>query len=158
MNDLSQELLAQLYCQESNDPFLTLITLSHSSFASPIRLVNNSVPIISRGNTYQPFPVVIGLPADDGETDRIVTLQFDNVGLELIDEIRTVNDGVQIQVKLEMILASLPDEVQISLEELKILGVSYNQKIITATLGLDDFLNTELSSERYTPTNFRGLF
>lgn len=158
MNNLSPELLAQLYCQESNDPFLTLITLSHSSFPSPLRFVNNSVSIVSRSNTYLAFPVKIVLPADDGETDRQVSLQFDNVSLELIDEIRTVSNGEQIGVKLEMVLSSMPDDVQFSLEELKILSVSYNQKYVNALLGLDDFLNTELSSERYSPSIFRGLF
>lgn len=158
MNNLSPELLAQLYCQESNDPFLTLITLSHSSFPSPLRFVNNSVSIVSRSNTYLAFPVKIVLPADDGETDRQVSLQFDNVSLELIDEIRTVSNGEQIGVKLEMVLASMPDDVQFSLEELKILSINYNQKFASAILGLDDFLNTELSSERYSPSIFRGLF
>lgn len=158
VNELSPELLAQIYAQESNDPYLTLITLSHSSFPAPLLFVNNSVSIVSRGETYLPFPVTLVLPVDDGETNRQVTMNFDNVSLELVNEIRSVTGNENIQVNLEMILASIPDQVQVSVGELKILGATYNLKTMSLTLGLDDFMNTELSSERYTPKVFRGLF
>ena len=158
MNNLSAQLLAQLYAQESNDPFLILVTFTHSSFASPIRLVKNSNAIVSRGNTFTPYPFQIVLPTDDGEKLRQVTLTMDNVSLELIDEFRSVTGSDPIGVKVEMILASIPNEVQYSLEELKVVAVQYTRDTIQATLGLDDFLNTEIPSERYTPTNFRGLY
>lgn len=156
MRSLSPELLAQLYSQESSDPFLTLLTLTHASFVSPIRLVNNQKDIVSRGDTYQSFPVKITLPADDGESAREISMEFDNVSLELLNEIRSVNDN--IDVKLEMVLASIPNIVQISIEELKIQSVSYNKSRISAKLYLDNFLNTALSSERYQPSNFPGIF
>lgn len=158
MNNLSPAMLAQLFAQESNDPFLTLMTLSHSTFAAPIRLVNNTQNIISRGETYSSFPATITLPVDDGEKARGVAIEFDNVSLELLDEIRSVNSSEQIQVKLEMVLASIPNEVQMSLEELKIGAVSYNKSRIKADLIIDNFLSTELTSERYTPTVYNGLF
>lgn len=157
-NQLSPELFAQIYGAQSDDPFLTLVTLSHASFPDDIRLVNNSDNITSRGALFLAFPVKIRLPVDDGETNREVAIEFDNVSLDLIDEIRNVTSGERITVKLEMILASIPDEVQISLEELFILSVSYNKSRISARLGLDSFLNTELSSERFNPSNFPGLF
>ena len=158
MNILTPELLAQLYVQESDDPFLTLVTLSHSSFASPIRLVNNTETIVSRGNSFLPFPITVTLPVDDGESSRECSLVLDNVSLELIDEIRSVSSADRIGVKLELVLASMPNDVQIALEELKIGNVSYNKSNITARLVMDDFLNTELTSEKYGPSNYRGLF
>lgn len=157
-NSLSQNVLRQLFAQESSDPFLTLITLTHPTFAQPIRLVNNSVDIVSRGNTYMAFPVKIQLPVDDGETAKEFAITFDNVSLELVDEIRSVVGESQIEVRLEHILASLPNEVQIEFAELKIVTVTYNRFQISAKLGLDDFLNTEMPGEKYTPTNYRGLF
>lgn len=155
MNTLTSQLLAQIYSQESGDPFLTLVTLSHGDF-DDIRLVNNTEDIVSNGLTYTAFPMKIGLPKDDGETTREVTIEFDNVALDLISEIRTVTDF--INVKLEMVLASIPDAVQISFEELKIQSLTYNKSRVSARLFLDNFLGTELSSEKYTPTNFPGLF
>lgn len=155
-NSLSPEVIAQLYSQESDDPFLTLVTLSHPSFASDIRLVNNTVSITSRGLEYLAFPMSIRFPVDDGESARDFSIEFDNVSLDLIDEIRSVT--TQIGVKLEMILASLPDDVQIVQDELKIASVTYNAQRISARIILDNFLNVEMTSERYGPTNFPGLF
>jgi len=155
MRTLSNNALAQLFFQESDDPFLMLVTLTHSSF-STLRFVNNVEDITSRGNLYSAFPMKITLPTDDGESLREVQINFDNVSLELIDEIRTVTD--YIDVTIEMILASDPDFVEIEVGELKIKDVSYNQTSVSARLFMDDFLNTEMTGEKYTPTNFPGLF
>jgi len=155
-NALSPELLAQLFSQESNDPFLMLLTLNHPDWPSTYYFVNNGAQIISRGLTFLPFPMTIVLPTDDGESSRSVKIEFDNVSLDLIDILRSVTSPMT--VKLEMILASLPDIVQMELTELQIQNVNYNSKKVSAILIIDSFLNTELSSERYTPSAYPGLF
>lgn len=132
-----------------------LVTLSDPSFAD-IRLARNTVNIVSRGQTYLAFPMEIRLPADDGERARDVVIEFDNVSLELIDEIRTVTRP--IGVKIEMVLASAPDVLQLSYEDLKIRNISYNQQKVIATLFMDSFLNVALGSEVYAPQNYPGLF
>ena len=158
MNTLSAQMLAQLYAQESNDPFLVLVTLSHPSFASPIRLVRNSENITSRGNVYSAYPFSITLPADDGERIKEVNIEFDNVSLLLVDEFRSITGDESIAVKVELILASIPNDVQYGIEELRVNSIQYDRNRIRASLRLDDFLNTEMPGERYTPTNFRGLY
>lgn len=154
-NQLSNAMLAQLFAQESTDPFLILVTLTHASFPT-VYLVDNSVDIISRGNTYIAFPMKIRLSPDDGETAKDIAIEFDNVSLELINEIRQVTDP--IGVKIEMILASMPDVVQMQVDELKIASLSYNSSKVSASLIMDSFLTTEMTSEKYTPTIFPGLF
>lgn len=155
-NTLSFQLLEQLFAQESNDPFLTLVTLSHSTFDSDIHLVNNTKSIVSRGNTYAPFPMKIRLPIDDGESARDFTLEMDNVSLELIKAIRSVT--TQIGVKMEMILASMPDVVQMEQSDLLIVTMTYDAHKITARVVLDSFLAVEITSEKYNPSNFPGIF
>lgn len=157
MRDLSNNLLAQLYAENSDDPFLALFTLDHPDWVSPVYLVNNSESITSNGIIYEPFPIKISLPTDDGESIRKVELEFDNVSQELIDEIRTVTDN-EISVDLQMVLASAPDIVEIEMLSMRIKSVSYNAQTIKASLFLDDFLNTELSCEKYTPTLYPGIF
>ena len=155
MRQLSNNVLFELFEQTSSNPFLTLITLSHASFAT-LRIVNNSENIISRGDTFLSFPVKITLPTDDGTSEREVQLEMDNAGLDLITEIRSVT--TPIDVKLEMILASTPDTVEIAIEELKIRNITYNARSIRGNLYFVDFLNTEMTSEKYTPTLFPGIF
>lgn len=154
-NQLSPQVLAQIYGQESNDPFLTLVTLSHSSFAD-IRLVNNVDDVVSNGLTYTAFPFKLNLPKDDGESNREMTIEFSNTGLDLITSIRSVTDP--INVKIEMVLASLPNSVQLAFNELKTSNISYDRNRVQAKLYMDSFLNSELTSEKYTPTLYPGLF
>jgi hypothetical protein len=156
MNVVTPELLAQFYKQDSEDPFLMLVTLTHSSFTSPQYLVNNRVDITSRSNLYIAFPMKITLPADDGTTTRQAKITFDNVGLDLIGKLRSIT--TPISVKIEMVLASNPNQVQIELTDLHIRNISYNKSTISATLSMDDFLNIGMTSEQYTPQNFPGIF
>lgn len=156
MRTLSNTLLAELYGQQSSDPFLTLLTLDHTSFTSTIYLVNNTVDVVSRSNTYLAFPMRVAPPADDGRSDRRVSIELDNVSLELIAEFRTITDPIDATV--EMVLASDPDTVEIEIGELKVGNIAYDAQRITAELYLDDFLSTELTSEKYTPTAYPGLF
>lgn len=153
-NDLSNEVKQQLFAQESEDPFLTLITLTHPTFTA--RLVNNTVDIVSNGFTFVAYPMKIKLPADDGESARDFSIEFDNVSLELITNMRSVTTA--IGVKIEMILASMPDVIQMSYEDLQIRSIAYDAKKIQAKIVLDNFLTVAMTSERYNPSNFPGLF
>jgi len=154
-NQLSPELVYQLLSQESNDPFLTLITLTHDSF-STIRLVNNTKDVVSRTNTFTAFPFKIRFPVDDGETVREFSINFDNISLDLVDEIRSVTSPISIVI--ELILASMPDDVQITQDNLEIQTIQMNKQSISAKIIVDDFLNVEMTGEKYEPSNFPGLF
>jgi len=154
-NQLSPELIYQLMSQESDDPFLVLLTLTHPSF-STVRLANNTKDIVSRSETYMAFPFKIRFPVDDGESAREFSIEFDNVSLELVDEIRSVTSPIGITI--EMILASMPDDVQITQENLQIQTIQMNKQRISAKIIVDDFLNIEMTGEKYEPTNFPGLF
>lgn len=157
MRNLSNSILAQLYAQESDDPFLTLFTLSHPDWSSDINWVNNTESIVSNGTTFEPFPISITLPTEDGETLQSIKIEFDNVSREVIEEIRSATEN-NISVAMQMILASNPDVVEIELGEMTIVSVNYDAQKVTATLTLDDFLNTEITGEKYTPTLYPGLF
>jgi len=149
-------LLQQLMRQETSDVVLTLLTLDHPAWEAPIRLVNNSSDIVSRGNVYTAFPFSIVLPPDDGETTREANITMDNTSLEIIGFLRSVID--EIPATIEVILARLPNEVQMDIPDLVVRSINYNKNRITAVLSLDSFLNTELTSEKYTPAKFPGLF
>jgi hypothetical protein len=155
-NDLSDELKQQLYGQVSDDPFLALFTLTHPNFTAPFRFVNNADDITSNGLDFISYPVKVVLPPDDNESARQVKIQFDNVSLDLITELRKIT--TPITCKVEMVLASNPDFVQYSLEDLKLKNIQYNASNISATLVMDDFLGVELTSEKYNPSNFPGIF
>lgn len=153
-NELSNEVKAQIFGQESTDPFLTLVTLSHDTFTA--RLVNNSTDIVSNGETFIAFPMKIRLPVDDGETVRDFSIEFDNASLELITNLRSVTGD--IGVRIDLILASIPDVIQMSHEDLLVRSISYNAQRVSAKIVLDSFLAVEMTGERYSPSNFPGMF
>lgn len=153
-NELSTQVQKQIFAQESEDPFLTLVTLNATGFTA--RLVNNSADVLSRGNTFTAIPMTISLPVDDGQTARSFALEIDNVGRDLIQGIRSTTD--KIQVTIEMILASMPDVVQMSFSDFKVGTITYTATKITAQVVMDNFLAIEMTSERYTPAIYPGLF
>ncbi len=150
-------MIEQIYALDSDIPYLTLLTLSCQGWSGDLRFVNNSVDITSNNLLFKRFPFKITYPQDDGETIKEINIEFDNVSLELIDEIRTAT-GSSILIKIQNILASRPNEILQEFSELKILSANYNRFILSCKIGLDDFLNVELTSEKYTPSNFAGIF
>ena len=154
---LSSELLKLLTASEAADALLTLLTLTDPVFpGGEIRLVNNSSDVVSRGKVYTAMPFRITMPTEDGETNREVSIVIDNTSLEIIEYLRSTIE--EIPAKVEIVLASLPDEVQIDMQDLVIRSAQYDVNNIQAKLSMDDFLNTEVTSENYNPSNFPGLF
>lgn len=152
---LTNKVLNELFVQNSDDPLLLLVTVSHASFTT-LYLVNNTEDIISNGNTFVAFPMQIQLPPDNAETSRNTQITFDNVSLDLITEMRSVTSPMDVTI--QAVLATDPDTVEISFGELKMSDIKYDQQSIRASLILDDFLSTELTSEKYTPSIYPGLF
>lgn len=153
-NNLSSEVKAQLFKQESEDPYLTLVTLTGTDFI--YRLVNNSKDIVSNGQTFTAFPMKIKLPVDDGETAREFSVEFDNASLLLIQAIRKSTEP--IPCKFDMVLASMPDVIQMTTPDLKIAAITYDDNKISAKIVLDNFLTVALTSEKYTPAIYKGIF
>jgi len=153
-NELTAELKAQIFAQQSGDPYLTLVTLSGPNFT--YRLVNNTVDIVSNGQTFQAFPMRVRLPTDDGESSRDFQLEFDNASLLLVVALRSITEPFNCQI--DMILASMPDVIQSSVSDLLVRVVSYDGKKVIARIVLDNFLASAAPSERYTPSTFPGMF
>ena len=155
---LAQPTLTQMFLQESSDPFLMLITITHPDFAT-IRLVNNNEDITFNGNLFTALAMKIVLPTDDGESVPKMQIALDNVPLELIDEFRSTTTPATVMI--EAILASTAataTQAEITIADLAIGGIDYNNRNITANLVLNDFLNQRIPGEVYSPQYYPGMF
>lgn len=152
----SQRLIKAVLEPNTKEVFLFLLTFNHPSFADPIRLVNNLEDIHSRGNDYIAFPLELVLPSDDGDSLPMIEITCQNASLELIDEVRSITGSMSL--KLEFILASNPDFVEFSIDDMRVAQVEYDKQILKMTCTVDDLLNTAFPKERYLPSNFGGLF
>lgn len=142
--------------QNTDEVFLFLVTLDHDDLLNPIRVVNNVEDITSRSNVYTAFPFDLILPQDDGDTLPQVIISLSNVDLSLIDEIRSLNSS--LDVTLEIVLASNPNYVEMSIEGMKTISIQYDAQKIEATCQIEDVLNLAFPKGAYLPSNFPGLF
>lgn len=142
--------------QNTDQVFLFLLTLNHPELSAPIRVVNNTEDLVSNGHNYTAFPFNLVLPQDDGDTLPQVIITLSNVTLEFIDEIRSLTGA--LDVTLQVVLASSPNYVEMSIEGMKTYTINYDAQTIQAVCQVEDVLNMSFPNELYLPSNFPGLF
>lgn len=145
----------QIRSRDKDQAVLLLVTISPSGF-DPVRVVNNTVNITSRGNVFTALPLEIKITPDDGESLQKVTLTLDNINLDLINWIRTLT--YPIPVVLETIFSGNTDIVEQSISDLIIKHIEYDSYQIKATLLADDDFNQKIPSDTYNSLEFPGLF
>lgn len=145
------------YAQASSSEvvFLALLTFTMSG-ATPLRVVNNTVDIISRGQRYLAYPFKIVLPNDDTEKLPAVSLEIDNVAGEIMAWIRGFQTAPNML--LEVITNINYDVVERSIGYLTLRKVDYDQMSITGSLEVDNILSRRFPADTYDPVQFPGLF
>jgi hypothetical protein len=152
----SSAFIEAVVSQNTSEVFLFLLTLSHPDLETPIRVVNNTENISSNERLYTAFPFNLVLPQDDGESLPQVVISLSNVTLEFIDQIRGLTGA--LDVRLDVVLASSPNTIEMSIDGMKTSIINYDAQNIQATCQIEDVLNMSFPSEIYLPSNFPGLF
>lgn len=142
--------------QNSGEAILILLELNSDDIAAPIRVVNNTEAITSNGEQYLAFPFHITLPNDSDEGNTQVQLTIDNIDRQIVQAVR-VSSSI-ITATMSVILASAPDTVELGPFDFSLKNVSYNSKVVTATLEFEDILNAKFPSETFVPSQYPGLF
>lgn len=162
---MSAPALAGVLAQETGEVYLLLLTISHASLATPIRVVNDHKDLVSRGNTYTAYPFELDLPDDaPGEAPR-VRLRIDNIGVpDAVDPLaRRVSDYLRaidspFTATLEVVLASTPDLVEAGPFLLTARRGEYDATTVSAELAFEDVLNEPYPGDSFTPASHPGLF
>lgn len=156
MRDLTERFIRAINSENTEEVFLILLKINHSSFAAPFYFVNNNEPITSRGQEYTAYPFQLTLPASLNDSLPTVTLKIDNVDKKIVDEIRKVSDPISITI--EVILADEPDIVEIGPFSMVVTSVDYNELEIEGLITLDYGLYDSFPSDDYIPPLYPGLF
>ena len=141
--------------QETGEAFLMLVTIAHSDFAETLYFVNDTVDLVSRGNTYRGWPFQVTLPEEREDSLPTVQLQIDNVDRQIMQGIRALTTAPM--VTLEVVLALSPDTVEAGPFHFTLRGVDYTALVITGTLAPEDILNEPFMQYSFTPEWFAGL-
>jgi hypothetical protein len=144
---------AALYAAQSAEVWLQLLTITHDSIGTPIRLVSNTEAVTSRGDAYLAFPFELAIPATAQES---VELIVDNVTRELIDEVRSID--TPLSISLEIVLASAPDTVEAGPFIFQSRSAEYDAQRMRLTLAYEPMLNEPFPAYSYTPLDYPGLF
>ncbi len=153
---LSIAALRAVLAETTDEVFLECLTISGSGLATPIRVVNDPVPLVRSAGTFQPLSFELTLPTDSDESLPQVNLSVDNVDQQIEATLRAIT-GVPI-VTLEVVLASQPDVVEVGPYVLAVKSESADASAVQCSLGYDDVLDEPYPRDQFTPVNSPGLF
>lgn len=145
-----------IYEPSTNEAFLFLLTISPADGSTPIRVVNDNVDLVSRGDTFIGYPFDITLPPDTGDRKHQLTLQIDNVDQQIVNAVRALEDPPT--VKLELVLSGSPNTVEKTVDFLRLDSAEYDAMTVTAQLRPENMLARQFPSETYNPVEWRDLF
>jgi hypothetical protein len=125
---ISQKWRSASYDDETDEVVVWLLTMTHSTFAAPIRLSSHAGQRISedpleyvtmsRGNQYLWAPFSIKLAQERDGVPLSVKLSITDYNSDIYAILRTIYDSVI--VKIEAVLASSPDLVEITIPKMRI--------------------------------------
>lgn len=143
-----------ILARETAEVFLVCLTIEAGD---TYRIVNNTESVVRLVGTHHPYPFEAVLPEDTDAVSAQVQIRIDNVDRQVARLIREF-EGVP-QVRIEVVLASSPDTVEVGPFDFSVLAADHDAMVITLNLGHEeDFLNQAVPAQTYTPTNSPGMF
>lgn len=155
-----------LFAQESGEVPIFLLTITHESLDEPIYLStdpterSSEVPLIyktvSRGIDFIFAGPSITIPSEEDKSPPSCQLILQNVDRSLIPLARSINSPAS--VKIEVVLASDPDTVEMTWPALDMSSVQYAASQLVFDLTMDALVTEPFPAGSFTPANFPGLF
>lgn len=145
--------------QQTGEVLLALITITHSSIiGGPLRLVQDLQNLTSSGHVYTAFPFEIRLPDDTDDGPAKVLLTIDAVDRSIMTAIRSIPPSSPPTVTVELVIASQPHIVEISIPDLTLRSVTGDGVKIEGELRMDEEDLAPFPEGSFTPSEFPGLF
>lgn len=133
-----------------------LVTVTHANLAVPFRVCNNNVPVVSRGNTFEPFWFQFVLPDDSKERPTEMEFVLDGTMLPLIELMRAITTPAMMLV--ELVAATRPDTVELSVEDLAMRYVTWTGQDIHFRCVHEDIWHSRYPEGTYDPQLYAGIF
>ncbi len=153
---ISNEARSAMFAEETSDGLLVLLTINHIDLTTPIRVVNNKVNVISRGDEFIAFPFDIILPESSADTPPRAQLTISNVPRELGQTVRSISSSPTVLI--EVIRINNFDSLELSLPAFKLKNVRFDVLQVTGDLVSEDLQIEPYPVHTFSPANFPGLF
>lgn len=162
--NLSNNAKRAVFSQQTDEVFIVLLTINHPSFIEPARvssdpfelLSSGARGVISNGIEYPYLPFTISLPQQDDTGTARATLSIDNIDRRIVAAARGANSS--LDVKIEIVLASDLNAVEMSIDKFKLEKVTYDAFTVSGELSVQYFDLEPFPSKRFTPSDFPGMF
>jgi len=145
------------------------VTFTHNDLPTPLRFssdptIRHSItPLVyktvSNGNDYFYVPMSIQLPNDTDGSPTSAQLVVSNVGLELINILRSMDVGdVPASVDMSIVLASDPNTSGYSIPTLDLVSADWDEQSVNLTLVVESLDREPFPAGNFDATGFPGLF
>ncbi len=134
---------------------IELLSFEHESFGA-MRFCSNSVPVVSRGNTYTPAPL-LDLKLAPSQPGQFPTVDF-TIGVNdqsIVATLRSIDESPT--VRYEIVLASDLDTVQKGIGSLRIESVEMGLLSLRMSLGVFPLFQVIGPKLAYTPDIAPGV-
>lgn len=155
---MSSAALAAISAQQTSEVFLYLldISISTDNVSTTYRFVNDFVPLVRKGNTYDPLGFKVTLP-QEGENIQGAKVTIDAVDRRIIQVLREAD--TMPKVTFILILASNPDgDPEAGPFTFNLKDISYTKSSLSATLVYGNHLESVFPRVIKTPHFFPALF
>lgn len=163
---VSLTLREALFAQHTGEVAVVLATLEHDDFEEPLRFSSDATqrlsddPLIygtiSQSLTYYFAMMTAILPHDDEKRPPYVTLVFDNVGSDIVSQIRSIQ--TPIAVTLRVVLASAPNNIEEIFTDLHTTDFSWSEGQVTLECSQDPLMTEPCPAHRMVKPFAPGLF
>lgn len=152
----SSSFIAQVNAELQTVAKIWLVTIVAG--ATTIRLCSDYSPVVSRGNTYTPYPHMdVGFPEDASDRPPRQSILLEDVGREVIAALRLLDPGSPPTITIELVLADALDTVQDSwTAELR--DAQYDLTSIDGEIRTDEIIGVGAPLMTRTPSSHPALF
>lgn len=166
MRVLSLNFRTALFSQESSEVPIYLLTITHPSLSETIYLSTNPTerystdPLgyrtVSRSINFLYAIMDLTIPDEQDKSPPASKLTIANVARDLIPLARSVSSPPQ--VKIETVLASDLDAVEMTLPALDMSNLQYDANQLVFDLTMDSLVTEPYPAGTFSPAYFPGLF
>lgn len=162
---LSSNFVGNAFAQESPDVEICLLTFRHPSLTVPLYFSSDPTTriaddpptwvTVSRGLNFIYVPFKFSFPPEKEASPSKVSIQLSNVARDIVPVIRSVS--TYPTVTMELIMASAPDVVEVSLPDLIMSDVAMTASTLSIGLTSDPLATEPYPGLTFTPGIFPGL-
>ena len=153
---LSSAALQALFAANTDECLLFLIEIDHSSWANPVRIVNNNIDIVSNGDTYTAFPVEITLPSEHQDKTATSRLRVCNVDRQMVSLFDALSSSPSVTVSV--VLGPTPDTSEAGPGKSTLEDYTYTKEAIEGVLSHENLMDKSFPSGTFSPGEYEGLF